>query len=152
MSRSVSKLDTIIVIIFMGLTGIGLLVVAIWQATIAVPYLSWEPVEAVQEDHNCIITGSSGGRGGTQHYTVKCDVKLDYTFHGIPYTTTIKHSPTKDDSGQNTTAKWYINPNNPTEATDVIGNFKTIGWSLLFSLICLIPAGLMLKGLREGRH
>lgn len=149
MSKSVTKADAIIVIIFMGLCGLGLLAAAIWQVTRTVPYLSWEAVDAVQEDHNCRITGSSGGKGGTQNYTVKCDVKLDYTYRGVPYTTTVEHSPTKDDSGQNTTAKWYINPDNPTEATDFIGNFKAAGWSFLFSLICLIPTVFMIKELRE---
>ena len=151
MSRTVTKSDSIVLIIFMGLCGLGLLTAAIWQTTRTVPYLGWAPVEATQEDHNCIITGSSGGRGGTQHYTVKCDVKLDYTYHGVPYTTTVEHSPTKE-SGQNTTAKWYVNPDNPTEATDVIGNFSSAVWFLVFSLICLIPTGMMINELGKGKY
>ena len=68
MSKSVTKADAIIVIICMGLCGLGLLAAAIWQVTRTVPYLSWEAVDAVQEDHNCRITGSSGGKA--EHKTI----------------------------------------------------------------------------------
>ncbi len=150
MSRSVSKAEIIILIIFMGLCGLALLAGSIWLTIKHGPSFGWERVEAVQEDHDVYISGSYGGRGGTNSYTVKCDVKLDYTYRGVPYTTTVKHSPTGK-SGQNTTATWYVNPDDPTQASDVRGNLGAIILGYIFALICLIPALLMIKEMREQK-